>query len=110
MREDRKVKIKKTDGCTIYFVGIRDRFRIKQISDNKFIIQKQFKETEAKGYLWWKDTHTWNEWKRVDKNGEKYYSRGRHIHISNANRFKTYKTLDKAIKWIEDYNKYPIYH
>jgi len=110
MREDRKVKVKKTDGCTIYCVGISDKFRIKQVSGNEFIIQKQFKESETKGYLWWKDTHTLHEWKRVDKNGQKYYSKGIRIHISNADRFKTYKTLDKAIKWIYDFNKYPIYH
>lgn len=110
MREDRKVKVKKTDGYTIYCIGISDKFRIKQISDNEFIIQKQFKETETKGCLWWKKTSSWDEWKRVDKNGQKYYNIGYTVHISNYDQFKTYKTLEKAVKWIYDYNKYPIYH
>ena len=105
MREDRKVKVKKTDGCTIYCVGISDKFRIKQVSDDEFIVQKQFKETEVKGYLWWKDTHTWNEWKRVCPKGHKDFNLD-----YSLQKFKTYKTLEDAIKWIYDYNKYPIYH
>jgi hypothetical protein len=106
----KEIRIEKTEQCTIYSVGISDKFRIVQNSDNEFIIQKLYKETETKGYLWWKKTSSWDEWKRVDKNGQKYYSIGYRIPISNYDQFKTYKTLDKAKKWIEDYNKYPIYH
>lgn len=105
----KEIRIEKTEQCTIYSVGISDKFRIVQNSDNKFIIQKLFKKTQTKGYLWWKKTTNSEEWKRVDKNGRKYYI-GLHINISNVDRFRTYKTLDKAIKWITDYNKYPIYH
>lgn len=103
----KEIRIEKTEQCTIYSVGISDKFRIVQNSDDEFIIQKLFKETETKGYLWWKKTSSWDEWKRVDKNGQKYYSI---FCISNYDQFKTYKTLEKAVKWIEDYNKYPIYH
>jgi hypothetical protein len=103
----KEIKIEKTEQCTIYSVGISDKFRIVQNSDDKFIIQKLFKKTETKGYLWWKKRISWDEWKRVDKNGQKYY---RIRYISNYDKFKTYKTLEKAVKWIEDYNKYPIYH
>ena len=106
----KEIRIEKTEQCTIYSVGISDKFRIVQSSDNEFIIQKLYKETDTKGYLWWKKTSSWDEWKRVDKNGQKYYSISYRIHISNYDQFKTYKTLEKAIKWIEDYNKYPIYH
>lgn len=104
----KEIRIEKTAQGTIYSVGISDKFRIVQNSDNEFIIQKLFKETETKGCLWWKKTSSWDEWKRVDKNGQKYYnSIGYRIHISN---YEQFKTLDEAIKWIEDYNKYPIYH
>ena len=103
----KEIRIEKTEQCTIYSVGISDKFRIVQNSDDGFIIQKLFKETETQGYLWWKKTSSWDEWKRVDKNGQKYYSIG---YISNYDQFKTYKTLEKAVKWIDDYNKYPIYH
>jgi len=106
----KEIRIEKTEQCTIYSVGISDKFRIVQNSDDEFIIQKLFKETETKGYLWWKKTSSWHEWKRVDKNGQKYYRKGHKIRISNYDKFKTYKTLEKAVKWIEDYNKYPIYH
>lgn len=88
MSKQNDVIINNENNYTLYCVGISDKFRIKQISDNEFIVQKQFKETETKGYLWWKDTHTWNKWKRVDKNGQKYYSKGIHMHISNADRLK----------------------
>jgi len=106
----KEIKIEKTKQCTIYIVGISDKYRIVQKSDDQFIIQKQFKETETKGYLWWKEISSCDEWKRVDKKGQKYYNVGYRISISNYDQFKTYKTLEKAIKWIEDINKYPIYH
>ena len=103
----KEIRIEKTEQCTIYSVGISDKFRIVQNSDDEFIIQKLFKETETKGYLWLKKTSSWDEWKRITTDGQKlviisYYS--------NDTRLKTYKTLEEAIKWIEDYNKYPIYH
>ena len=104
----KQIRIEKTEQCTIYSVGISDKFRIVQYGDDEFIIQKLFKETETKGYLWWKKTSSWDEWKRVDKNGQKYYNI--RYRISNYDKFKTYKTLEKAVKWIEGYNKYPIYH
>tara|TARA_B100000780_G_C21065087_1_gene428244 strand:+ start:633 stop:956 length:324 start_codon:yes stop_codon:yes gene_type:complete len=104
------IKIEKTDKCTIYVAGVSDKFRIVQKSDDQFIIQKLYKETQTKGCLWWKKTTNSEDWKSVDKNGVKYYSVGIRIHISNDHLFKEYKNLDKAIKWITDYNKYPIYH
>ncbi|MBT7493501.1 MAG: hypothetical protein HN704_18030 [Bacteroidetes bacterium] len=107
---NKEIKIEKTEQCTIYVVGVSDKYRIVQNSDDQFIIQKLYKETQTKGYLWWKKTTTSEVWKSVDKNGMKYYSVGIGIHISNSHLFKTYKTLEKAVKWIEDYNKYPIYH
>jgi hypothetical protein len=107
---NKEIKIEKTEQCTIYVVGVSDKYRIVQNSDDQFIIQKLYKETQTKGYLWWKKTTTSEVWKSVDKNGMKYYSVGIRIHISNSHLFKTYKTLEKAVKWIEDYNKYPIYH
>ena len=106
----KEIRIEKTKQCTIYIVAISDKYRVVQNSDDEFIIQKLFKETETKGYLWWKKTTNSEDWKRVDKNGQKYYKRVYKIHISNYYQFKTYKTLDKAVKWIEDYNKYPIHH
>mgnify|MGYP003644538630 FL=1 len=106
----KEIRIEKTKQCTIYIVGISDKYRVVQNSDDEFIIQKLFKETETKGYLWWKKTTNSEDWKRVDKNGQKYYKRVYKIQISNYYQFKTYKTLDKAVKWIEDYNKYPIHH
>ena len=106
----KEIRIEKTKQCTIYIVGISDKYRVVQNSDDGVIIQKLFKETETKGYLWWKKTTNSEDWKRVDKNGQKYYKRVYKRHTSNYYQFKTYKTLDKAVKWIEDYNKYPIYH
>ena len=104
------IKIEITDKCTIYVAGVSDKYRIVQNSDDQFIIQKLYKETQTEGYLWWKKTSRFEVWRSVDKNGNKYYSIGIHIHISNIDLFKTYKTLEKAEKWIEDYVKYPIYH
>ena len=101
----KEIRIEKTEQCTIYSVGISDKFRIVQNSDDEFIIQKLFKETETKGYLWWKKTSSWDEWKRVCTKGYKYFNIG-----YSLQKFKTYKTLEEAVKWIEDYNKYPIYH
>jgi len=101
----KEIKIEITEQCTIYIVGVSDKFRIVQNRDNEFVIQKLFYRTQTKGYLWWKKTKILDKWKRVDKNGHIYYNI-----LSKINDFKTYKTLDKAIKWIEDYNKYPIYH
>lgn len=106
----KEIKIVKTKQCTIYIDGISDKYRIVQNSDEQFIIQKLYKETQTKGCLWWKKTTNSEDWKSVDKNGIEYYSVGIRIHISNYDQFKTYKTLEKAIKWIEDFNKYPIYH
>ena len=106
----KEIRIQKTKQCTIYIVGISDNYRIVQNSDEEFIIQKLYKETQTKGYLWWKKRSSSEEWKRVDKNGQKYYKRVYKIHTSNYYQFKTYKTLEKAVKWIEDYNKYPIHH
>jgi hypothetical protein len=105
-----EIRIEQTEQCTIYILGISDKFRIVQNSDEEFIIQKLFKVTQTKGNWWWKKTSILDEWKRVDKNGEKYYYIGYDIRISNYDKFKTYKTLYKAMKWIEYYNKYPIYH
>lgn len=101
----KEIRIEKTKQCTIYSVGISDKFRIVQNSDDEFIIQKLFKETETKGYLWWKKTSSWDEWKRVCTKGHKNFNFG-----YSLQKFKTYSTLDDAIKWIKDYNKYPIYH
>jgi hypothetical protein len=111
MSKMKEVKIIKDQGFTIYCVGISDRFRIKQISDNEFIVQKLFFKETTKGYLWWKKT-TINEcWQRVDKHGVKYYSLSfRSLSINNHDFFKTYESFYDAKKWIEDYNKYPIYH
>lgn len=106
----KEIKIEKTEQCTIYVVGVSDKYRIVQNSDDQFIIQKLYKETQTKGYFWRKKTTTSKVWKGVDKNGNKYWSGGRHFHISNIDLFKTYKTLKKAEKWIKDYAKYPIYH
>jgi hypothetical protein len=101
----KEIRIEKTEQCTIYSVGISDKFRIVQNSDDEFIIQKLFKETETKGYLWWKKTSSWDEWKKVCTKGHKHFNLG-----YSLQKFKTYNTLEDAIKWIYDYNKYPIYH
>ena len=105
----KEIKIEKTEQCTIYVVGVSGKFRIKQKSDNKFIIQKLFKKTQTKGCLWYKKTTTKEEWEDSDEYGREYFSYKYGL-ISNNHCFKTYKTFNKAIKWIEDYNKYPIYH
>ena len=103
-----EIKIEETEKFTIYNVGNIDKYRIVEYSDNRFIIQKLYKRQKTKGYLWWKENYGYNEWERVDQNGEKYYSL---FHLSSLNsEFKVYKTLNKAIKWIENINKYPIYH
>lgn len=101
----KEIRTEKNEQCTIYSVGISDKFRIVQNSDDEFVIEKLYKETETKGYLFWKKTYTLNKWKKVCTKGYKRYNSGYSLQT-----FKTYKTLEKAIKWIEDYNKYPIYH
>ncbi len=83
------------------------KFRIMQVGDKKFYVQKLFKETRTKGYLWWKKTETIEDWKRVDTQGRRLLIRR---YYSNIDLLKTYKTLGKAKKWIEEYGEYPIYH
>lgn len=97
----KEIKIEQTEQFTIYIVG-NNKFRIVQIHDLEFIIQKLYKKTITEGCLWWEKTITTHKWHRVDINGKKY-------NIENYDQFLIYNTLEKAIKWIEDYNKYPIY-
>ena len=69
------------------------------------LYRNYLKEQRPKDACGGKKTKILNEWKRVDKNGHMYYK-----FCYRINDFKTYKTLEKAIKWIEDHEKYPIYH
>lgn len=99
------IHIEQTEGGTIYSAkGIK--FRIAQVADSEFIIQKLIKKPETNGFLWWKKSSVLNEWKCVDMNGTELYV---NRFINNLNKFRTYKSFDTAKKWIEDYAKYPIY-
>ena len=107
---NKEIKIEVIDDFTVYIVNNVERFRIVQNNENEFIIQKEYITTKVIKFLWRKKIITHTDWKRVDKDGVKYYSIGTYVRRTNNDNFKIYKTFDKAVKWIEDYNKYPIYH
>ena len=88
----KQIKIEITEQCTIYIVGVSDKFRIVQNSNDVFIIQKLFKRTQTTGYLWLKKTNILDEWKRVCTKGYKYFNIG-----YSLQKFKTYKTLEEAL-------------
>ena len=96
------MEIEKTENFTIYKVD-SEKFRIVQESDKEFVIEKLCKNKETKGILWWKKTREWEVWRNVDIKGHFYFR-------YSVQTFKKYKTLGKAIKWIQDYEKYPVTH
>ena len=103
------MKIDKTQGFTIFSINKDDKFRIVQESEKEFVVKKLFARTVINGYFWWVKS-TFNEWRTIDCNGDRYYELGMSRQITNEHLFKKYNTLDKAIKWIKDYEKYPINH
>lgn len=103
------IKIKKTNQGTMYIVG-DNKFRIVQNSENEFIVQRLFKTTKNEGRFWGRRTIVSEEWKKVYKDGEKYVSLALSDEVITSGRFKPFDTLESAIKWIEDFSKYPIYH
>lgn len=86
---------------------MKAEFRIKQIADDAFVIQRKFIDKKVKGSFWWKETIIREVWESVSYKGD------RRVH---SNIFllrpplRTFKTLKKAKKWIDDYYKYPITH
>ncbi len=104
------MKIEKTNDYTVYIVSDNEKFRIKQTKENVFVIQRLFKVVETKGYLWWKKTTSSYKWESVDNYGQALYNSCIEIYIINLKHSKSYSTLEDAIKWIEDYSKYPVYH
>lgn len=98
---------------TIYFLdsfkdGLQEAFRIKQLSDNEFIIEKPFLIEKTKKSFWKTTTTKKVEWKEVDTKGRKLYLSRVNYYFNNLSQFKIYETKQKAIKWIEEYEKYPI--
>lgn len=105
-----KIRIEKRLEFTIYHVG-EDKFRIVQNSEQEFVINKLFKREIKTGFFPPKKTICIHEWVKCDKDGNKIYSyAGLGTYITNVHRFTVYKSLEEAIKWIEDYSKYPINH
>jgi hypothetical protein len=82
-------------------------FRVVERCENEFYIQKLIKETKKSGFLWWKKTEEIERWERVTKLGHRLIIS---IYFSNMCDLVYYTTKEEAIKWIEDFHKYPIYH
>lgn len=82
-------------------------FRIVQISCNEFYIQKKVIVTKKTGFLWWIKKEEIHKWRRVTKHGQFFILS---IYYSNLSDLIVFKTKEDAIEWIEDFNKYPIYH
>lgn len=76
-------------------------FRVKQLSDNEFIIERLSVEITTKGYLWWKKEEVKDVWRRVNKLGHSMF---------DIRSVITYKTLIGAKYWITNHIKYPKYH
>jgi len=85
---------------------MKEQFRVVQLSEKNFRIQKKFIRTKTTGYLWWKEINTTEEWCTIDAHGREIFIR--HL-ITNFNLIEEYKTLEKAKEWIENRHKYPIY-
>ena len=82
-------------------------FRIVESYKNEFYIQKLIKETKKTGYLWWKKTEKIERWARVTKLGQELIIS---MYYSNFEDLLSFTTKQQAVKWIEDFHKYPIYH
>ena len=85
-----------------------DMFRIKQTSDTCFNIQKYYVREETNGYLWWKKTTETADWFSCD-----YKCRvlNEMPYDSHKMRFACYmflKTKKEAVKFLEDFEKYPV--
>ena len=110
MEQNKDIRITKTSKETIYSIGNFDKFRIVEVAENQFVIERLFKSRVKKGILWWKKENVYYQWKRINKYGNSEYVSLYVPKINNLDSFITYKSKEKAIKWIEDYVKYPIYH
>ncbi len=106
----KEIRLEKTEQCTIYIVGISDKYRIVQTGEESYIVEGLFKETRIKGYLWWKKKISENKWTRVDKYGNKRYAIYGRITLNNFSDLVTYKTKYGAENWIKTHKEYPIYH
>ena len=106
MENTKKLRTKKQ--CDIHVVSSSNNFLIRQTSENEFIILKKYKEETTKGYLWWKKTISEEKYRRIDRYGNKFFCITYPIYFTNLSDIDTYKTLEDAKKWIENYNKYPI--
>lgn len=94
--------------CDIHVVSSSNDFLIRQTSEKEFIILKKYKETETKGYLWWKKTITKEEYRRIDRYGNKFFILTYPIYFTNLDKLDSYKSKKEAKRWIANYNKYPI--
>lgn len=101
-------KITNNNG-TVYFMdsfsdGIQDAFRIKQLGDKRFIIERAFRIERKEGSLFRRKTIIEYKFIRVDVYG---YKRVLNRYFLYSQNFKEYKSIKKAEKWIKDFEKYP---
>jgi hypothetical protein len=101
-------KLSNEQQCDIHVVSSSNNYLIKQISEKEFIILKKYKQTKTKGCLWWKKSTSEEKYNRIDRYGKKLFCNTYPIFDTNFSDLITYKTLEDAKKWIENYKKYPI--
>lgn len=82
-------------------------FRIVERCENEFYIQKLIKKTMTSGFWWWRKTKEEEEWKRVTKYGKESLI---YPYFSKISDLVYFTTKEEAVKWIEDFHKYPVYH
>tara|TARA_R110000851_G_scaffold278752_1_gene431834 strand:+ start:232 stop:525 length:294 start_codon:yes stop_codon:yes gene_type:complete len=94
-----EIKIEKTKEGTIYTLEGKGTFRIVEVGFCVFVLEKRFEDFTISGVFWHK-INIIEQWKRIDNEGEE----------TDDCLVERHYSLDYAIKWIHDYNKYPIYH
>ena len=97
----------KTDASLLQSCVSSSVFRIVERCENEFYIQKLIKKTITTGFWWWRKTKEEEEWKRVTKYGKELIISP---YFSNISDLVYFTTKEEAVKWIEDFYKYPVYH
>lgn len=87
---------------------MKNNYKIRQLSENEFIVLKEFTKTEIKGFLWWEKTIKTKEFNRIDKRGIAFYNVYSPLSISNLSELIVFKTLSESKEFIKNLEKYPI--
>lgn len=98
MNNSIKIKTENTDGYTVYVYNEKLKFRIKQLGDHSFIVERTYAFPLPLLFNFFiKKTVSWEP---CDSNG----------YTAIMGVINEHKTKEEAEKWITDFFKYPIIH